>query len=344
MTVDYKKFAFQYADKIIFGVALIVFVLSAYSSIKSPSTDDISVSYADPKKKTEQILEREKEILTGLNNPAIPANIDKGGFATDPDLIYPDPKKDEIQCDHCALILNKDTELCPNCGKPPKPPREEPDIDDDGVPDFWEKQYPLYADWQTPDADRDDDKDGFTNLAEYQGSSHPGDRASIPVPIVVTKIKQRQVDILFSGQIKQKDGKYALLVNWGRGTEVRFIRPGTTFHGYLFDNPKDVWLKYQDGTRKKAVTVTIQKINMDTGDTIGLPKQLVQGQYIPEDELNADFRIIGKEEKSRTSLNRYVEDTIEVNDKIYIIQSIEKKKVVLKEQQAGIVITLYPKE
>ncbi len=342
MPFDLKKLFFHYIDKVAFGLALVVFVFSAYFSIRPASDTDIFPAYGEPKEKIEQILKKEEIILTGLVQPSIPDDINKGGFATDPDLIY--PRANEIQCDHCLLIVPEDTEVCPHpkCGKPLKSPVVEKDTDGDGIPDSWEEQYPLYADFQTADADRDPDGDGFTNLEEYQGSSHPGDRASIPIPIMVTAIMQKKVDIKFGGRIKQGDGSYALLINWGKGTRARFIKPGTTFRGYMFDNPKEVWLRYKDGTKRKALMVTIQK--MVGSQPIGSPKRLLEGKFIPEDELSANFQIIRGPDKGKKFNNQYVEDTIEVDDKIYIIQNIEKERVLLKEKETEDIIVLYSKK
>lgn len=48
----------------------------------------------------------------------------------------------------------------------------EADIDDDGMPDYWEIEYGLDP-YEYFDAELDDDDDGLTNLEEYENSTHP---------------------------------------------------------------------------------------------------------------------------------------------------------------------------
>lgn len=52
------------------------------------------------------------------------------------------------------------------------------DTDKDGMPDWWEKQYGL--DWQTPDANLDDDGDGWNHLAEFKNGTNPKHDDRIP--------------------------------------------------------------------------------------------------------------------------------------------------------------------
>jgi hypothetical protein len=49
---------------------------------------------------------------------------------------------------------------------------EEPDADNDGMPDSWENKYGLDP-FDPSDAHRDEDDDGLNNLEEYQNGSDP---------------------------------------------------------------------------------------------------------------------------------------------------------------------------
>jgi hypothetical protein len=51
------------------------------------------------------------------------------------------------------------------------------DTDGDGMPDWWEDLFDLYAD-DPDDALLDSDGDGLSNLREYLCGTHPGDRTS----------------------------------------------------------------------------------------------------------------------------------------------------------------------
>ena len=339
MATDFKKIGFQYGDKIVLGVFLVLFVLSALSSFK-PYSPPMEPRYGRPKDKIAETIETEKKALNDLKNPPIPADITLGGFATDHDEIT--PGEGEKQCPECSLIMPEDSGVCPSPDCQHVFSHKIVDSDGDGIPDDWEEQYSDYADWQVADATRDDDADGFDNLQEYMGESHPGDAKSIPVPISVLVIKERQVDIKFAGYSRTKEG-YWLQINWGRKVEVTFIKAGTTFHGYKFSEPKKKKLTYPDGRVVKKVIVQIQKMDMGSGKTISPKKALIEGEFVPEDELSATLQIVRGPQQGKRLGDKYIEDTIEVEGKIYRIQSIEKDYLKLVELDSKKNITLYAK-
>lgn len=58
-------------------------------------------------------------------------------------------------------------------------PRLNNDADGDAIPDEWEAQYPSLLSSSDPsDADKDSDRDGMSNLAEYIAGTDPGDPCS----------------------------------------------------------------------------------------------------------------------------------------------------------------------
>ena len=57
---------------------------------------------------------------------------------------------------------------------------QDPDDDNDGMPDIWEVEYGL--DPLNADDGQDADGDGFSNLVEYQYQTSPTDNSSIPPP------------------------------------------------------------------------------------------------------------------------------------------------------------------
>ena len=344
MATDFKKIGFQYGDKIVLGVFLVLFVLSALSSFK-PYSPPLEPGYGRPKDKIAETIETEKKALNELKTPPIPEGITTGGFASDPDKIS--CRDGEKQCPKCSLIVPEDTDVCPF----PKCEHEFTngdghilvDTDKDDIPDEWEEKYSDYADWQVADADRDDDADGFDNLQEYMGESHPGDAKSIPVPISVLAIKEKQVDIKFAGYTRTKDRYkgYWLQINWGRNAEI--IKSGTKFHGYKFSEPAKVEAKNPDGTYTKKVGVKIQKWNMIEDKPIGKKKWLLHGEFVPEDELSATLQIVRGPRQGKRLNDQYVQDDIEVEGKIYRIQAIEKDHLKLVELESKNIITLYAK-
>jgi|GEM_PF-1506689 len=58
---------------------------------------------------------------------------------------------------------------------------DDSDSDDDGLPDDWEKRFPLALNPRNPsDGAADSDGDGFTNFQEYHASTDPTDASSFP--------------------------------------------------------------------------------------------------------------------------------------------------------------------
>jgi RNA polymerase subunit RPABC4/transcription elongation factor Spt4 len=341
MATDFKKIGFQYGDKIILGVFLALFVLSALSSFK-PYSPPLAPGYGRPKDGIAETIKAEDKVYSDLRKPPIPAGITIGGFATDPDELT--PGEGFKQCPECSLIVPEDAGNCPGCQHPFVDDIIIVDSDGDKIPDEWEKRYADYADRQVADAGRDDDADGFDNFQEYMGESHPGDAKSIPVPITVTAIKERRVDILFAGYSRTKDRYkgYWLQINWGRKVEVTFIKAGDTFRGYKFSEPSRVEIT-EDGKKKEKIAVKIQKMDMETNAPVSDKKWLLHGEYVPEDELSASLQIVRGPEQGKKLIDKYVQDEVDVDGKIYRIQSIEKNHLKLVELDSGNIITLYVK-
>jgi len=340
MTLDYKKVAFQYGDKVIFVIFLVMFVVSALYSFK-PFIPEEPRRYGNPTEKTEQILEEEEQVLKDLKTPPIPQLFVMGDPFGQWSKVH--PGDDQTQCvnPQCMLIVPYGTETCPACKEPiPRPPEE--DEDGDGIPDSWEQRFSEYADWQVADADRDDDKDRFTNKEEFMGSSHPGDPGSVPVPIIVTAINRKTVNIRFAGHAqygRKRDNKFDLQIVWDNKPEM--IKTGETFHGYKFDNPR--WMSPGGTKRNKVLVVYVQKWDKENDRALGPKKMLIEGKYIPEDELSANFKIVQGPQTGKTFEGKYVEDELEVEDTTYIIQKIDLDVVEVKNQQSGAIIQLYPR-
>ena len=93
--------------------------------------------------------------LYGADNDGIPDSEDNCPAVANPDQVDTDGDGEGNACDD--------------------------DDDDDGMPDSYEKKQGFKR-LNPKDADRDADRDGFSNLEEYLGGSDPNDWKSVPQP------------------------------------------------------------------------------------------------------------------------------------------------------------------
>lgn len=117
------------------------------------------------------------------------------GAKTPPMLSAVDPKKANFLASERRLICRKgdeaskakacgkpipaDSKECPFCGMKQSVVKVEVDSDHDGMPNDWEKKYGFNPN-DAKDALLDSDKDGFTNLEEFQAKTDPKDSKSHP--------------------------------------------------------------------------------------------------------------------------------------------------------------------
>ncbi len=79
----------------------------------------------------------------------------------------------------CGRPIPAACEVCPFCKAKQTVVKVEVDTDHDGLPNDWEKKYGLNP-ADPSDAAKDADKDGFTNLEEFQAKTDPKDPKSHP--------------------------------------------------------------------------------------------------------------------------------------------------------------------
>jgi hypothetical protein len=105
------------------------------------------------------------------------------------------------------------------------------DTDHDGMPDEWEIRFGLDPNDAT-DAQKDLDRDSYSNLDEYIGGSDPADLNSFPgvIKLRVLKIYRKSVKVNFFGYIKLPNGSFQIQINWGKRTV--FLEPGQKIRGY----------------------------------------------------------------------------------------------------------------
>ncbi len=114
------------------------------------------------------------------------------------------------------------TNACTWCGKAPQEVKVKfvSDIDEDGMPNDWEKENKLDQ-YDPSDADQDPDGDKFTNLQEFEGGTDPHDGTDFPPLIVLVEVVETrsvQFRMLFQGKVKMGDGKLKFQMNYAGRT------------------------------------------------------------------------------------------------------------------------------
>jgi hypothetical protein len=210
-----------HADKLFFGMVLLVCALAVFSFWTSGSTPAgepgpvangefnlIRIPFADP------------------GNSQLPdLAID---IATDPDEYSPRPGEHVCVSPACTYIVPETLRYCPKCHA------DQHDRDRDRMTDEWEMRYRA-TDPDVADAEVDYDNDKFTNVEEFNGGSDPDDPKSIPGPIRLVEINQRFVDALFRGFATRRDGTTAIQLNWGDDTHTEILDLGDEFRGYTLE-------------------------------------------------------------------------------------------------------------
>ncbi len=348
MANNLKRNIFHYGDKIIFAVCLIIFVVVAMMTYvrQRPPEDELIPSPGKAKDEYRALFVKLEDIIKDFDTPDIPADYITRGFATDPDKIEP-IAGEEKQCPRCGYIVPLMTKKCPNCRY-----LFEDDDDDDGMDNTWEDKY-LCVDRYTPDAHKDPDKDGFTNIEEYAGGSDPCDPKSIPSPFRVVKKEQRPVDILFKGYVVREGGNpdvpdplyWDLQINWGRNTKTKILNLGEHFHGYhLYPLEKRKEIIKVDGGpdyEKYVYYLTIQKRDKD-------PIILKEGQEAREHEYYIALQAIRGPDAGKPFDPLYEADEITIILKsgspvvkeTFRIITIDDEKVILRDSK-GKIYTLY---
>ena len=109
--------------------------------------------------------------------------------------------------------------------------KEKTDTDQDGLPNDWEVRYSLDPS-DSSDAQKDLDKDSYSNLDEYIGGSDPADPNSFPgkIKMRVITIFRKGIQVNFFGYIKLPDATFQLQINWGSKTV--FLKVGQKIRGY----------------------------------------------------------------------------------------------------------------
>ena len=204
------KFLLRHVEKLILGLVLLGLLASAYYLLMSLRQTRETV--AEVQKAVTMVSQGDQPLeplrddafnpATELVSPSIRLQVAKeeeSGSLVEPQKY--------IRCANreCSYLLPFDTEICPYCGE--EQPEVEPtvtkgeDADEDGIPDYVETQYRFLNPDNPQDAFQDYDRDGFTNLEEYEQKTELDDPKSFPslaVKLRYMQIYRKAIPIMFS--------------------------------------------------------------------------------------------------------------------------------------------------
>jgi len=209
-----------YADKIFFGVVLLICALALVTFWKdAPRLAEVPA-----------LPEQAQLGLTHFHVPSLDEQVPNAaiGPATDPDEYLPGPGEHYCVSPKCTHIVPDGLVRCPKCGA------IQNDRDHDGMDNKFEESHAA-TDPDVPDGDLDYDHDKFTNKEEYDGGSNPDDPSSIPAPVKLVGVGQEYVDVLFRGLYIRPGGERLIQLNWGRDTRTSILELGSSFRGYRLE-------------------------------------------------------------------------------------------------------------
>ncbi|MBI2438703.1 MAG: hypothetical protein HYV36_07830 [Lentisphaerae bacterium] len=142
-----------------------------------------------------------------------------------------------VGCVKCGRPIPPDSGVCPflNCGaqQPLAPVQGEKDSDLDGMSDKWELKYGLNP--NVDDASQDVDGDGFTNLEEFQASTHPREADDHPPyaqKLRVIKTGRAPMPLSFQGVQNLSTNDVLFLLRNKVKQRDTYARLGDTVDGY----------------------------------------------------------------------------------------------------------------
>ena len=188
-------------------------------------------------------------------------------------LVVPETRVWCVDCRQPILYMASNCTFC--LSKQPKPRKDPPDIDEDGMLTIWEIKFGLNP-RDPEDAGRDPDGDKFTNLEEHNAATDPTDEASCPDIIVklrVRKVAVRTLSLRFDGKVKVGEGAYKFQVNHkvaGR-TRTYFVKLGeivgnTEFVAERYEEKIEMVNDPTMGRRRKDASVLYLKLGDKTVD------------------------------------------------------------------------------
>ncbi|MBN2145452.1 MAG: hypothetical protein JW774_12620 [Candidatus Aureabacteria bacterium] len=218
-----------------------------------------------------------------------------------PPLVNPNPK--DWFCEECGGANKGDMMVCRHCGAI-RPPSEDIDSDNDGMPDYWEVKYGF--DPQDPsDASLDADNDGSSNVEEYRKGTNPrggSEPVEQSLPFYLVKTYQKPIQILFMGYILHPDGHYAIEINWAGRTE--FYKLGDEVRGYEIKEFNKV---IEDKPMPTGVILSVDKSYIVCQKKKFPPKTFIKQQLVTDNDVFAKVRFTEDQEPIEVNIDSVIE-------------------------------------
>ena len=237
-----------------------------------------------------------------------------------------------FNCVACRMPVKTGAKECPFCHtKVVYKVAENPDPDGDGMPTDWEKKYKLDP-YDASDAEKDNDDDGYSNLAEYKEGTDPTDPASHPAAIKRLKLESitgKKFGLRFSSRIKTKSGyKYGLNYRLpSKEIKTAFVALGDTVDGVTVVSYTNKLVEVRKNFPKKDVSEL--KVRTPDGEEI----VLVLRKATRHIKLTAHMVLSlpnGKQKRFDAAKN----DEFKIDGKVYKVIDIDgdNKRVVINDQ------------
>jgi hypothetical protein len=224
-----------------------------------------------------------------------------------------------VSCVECGKPIPFSAKDCPFCKaqQPAIVAIDEMDSDADGLPDQYERERGFNpADHD--DAGLDLDRDGFSNLEEFQSGTDPANPAEYPPPAAklrLARIGSKPFILRFQGDARLPDGSIRYQLNLRNLERTYFTKIGDEVEGFLVAG-------YEPDATDGA-TVVLQKNSTTT--------RLVKGKTIEQHELVAELVFLVDQQVLRARVG----ESVSVKGREYKIIDIRRDGVLIRDTETG---------